>query len=131
MPVILFVLVSFILSIHQQVRSQSSTCTLTEPDILGPYWLDGAPKKTDDLCDNLPTFDVLILTGRIVDFDSKCKRGIKNVNLDVWQANYNGVYSSGRSSNDWFCRGVLHSDDNGYFKIFTLFPGRKFIAFRI
>ncbi|CAF1361521.1 unnamed protein product [Didymodactylos carnosus] len=121
---IFFLLSLFSLLIHEQVRSDSNTCTLTEPDILGPYWLNGAPEKSNVVCDHLPANDVLKLSGRIVDFDSKCERGIRDVRLDIWQANYNGVYSTGKSSNDWFCRGVFHADRNGYFKISTLFPGR-------
>lgn len=100
------------------------TCQLTDPDILGPYYIPGAPKAVDQLCANLPANDRLVLTGQVVDFDSKCARGIPNVRLDLWQANYNGVYSAGKSASDWFCRGIFETDADGKFRITTLLPGR-------
>jgi len=52
------------------------------------------------------------------------RRGIPNVKLDLWQANYNGVYSAGKNANDWWCRGVFQTDANGNYRITTLLPGR-------
>ncbi|UJR28702.1 hypothetical protein I4U23_009931 [Adineta vaga] len=100
------------------------TCQLTDPDILGPYYIPGAPKSEDQLCSNLPAHDRLILTGQVLDFDSKCMNGVSYVQLDLWQANYNGVYSGGKSETDWFCRGIFRTDGNGKFRITTLMPGR-------
>ncbi|CAF4017267.1 unnamed protein product [Rotaria sp. Silwood1] len=100
------------------------TCRLTDPDILGPYYLPGAPTSSGKICANLPAHDRLILTGQVLDYESECRRGIPNVKLDLWQANYNGVYSGGQNVNDWWCRAVIHTDSNGKFRITTLFPGR-------
>ncbi|CAF1263809.1 unnamed protein product [Rotaria sordida] len=105
------------------VTAQQS-CQLTDADILGPYYHPGAPTSTGQICANLPAHDRLILTGQVLDYESKCQRGIPNVKLDLWQANYNGVYSGGQSANDWWCRGVITTDSNGKFRITTLFPGR-------
>ncbi|CAF1017404.1 unnamed protein product [Rotaria sp. Silwood1] len=100
------------------------TCQLTDPDILGPYYLPGAPTSKEQLCANVPAHDRLILTGQVLDYESKCQRGVPNVKLDLWQANYNGVYSGGQNANDWWCRGIIKTDSNGKFRITTLFPGR-------
>ena len=121
------------------------TCQLTDPDVLGPYYHDGAPKSTEQLCANVPAHDRLILTGQVLDYESQCARGIPSVKLDLWQveilvlnlekekddsiqliqANYNGVYSGGQNATDWWCRRVFETDANGKFRITTLFPGRK------
>jgi len=106
-------------TIHAQ-----QACELTDPDILGPYYIPGAPNGQEQLCANSPAHDRLVLTGQVVDYDSGCARGIPNVKLDLWQANYNGVYSTGKSANDWWCRGVFQTDANGKFRIVTLLPGR-------
>ncbi|CAF5000392.1 unnamed protein product [Rotaria sp. Silwood1] len=100
------------------------TCQLTDPDILGPYYHPGAPASKEQLCANLPAHDRLILTGQVLDYESKCARGVPNVKLDLWQANYNGVYSGGQNASDWWCRGIINTDSNGKFRITTLFPGR-------
>ncbi len=60
-------------------------CQLTDPDVLGPYYIAGAPKSEEQLCANLPAHDRLMLTGQVVDYDSKCTRGIPFVKLDLWQ----------------------------------------------
>jgi catechol 1,2-dioxygenase len=82
MLTIIFVIAIAIITntIHAQ-----QACQLTDPDILGPYYLPGAPKSEEQLCANLPANDRLVLTGQVVDFDSKCTYGIPNVKLDLWQ----------------------------------------------
>ncbi|CAF3745413.1 unnamed protein product [Rotaria sp. Silwood1] len=100
------------------------TCQLTDSDILGPYYLPGAPTSRRQLCVNSPAYDRLVLTGQVLDYESECRRGIPNVKLDLWQASYNGVYSGGQNTSDWWCRAVIATDSNGKFRITTLFPGR-------
>jgi len=117
-------IITVIFAIIVVTINAQQTCQLTDPDILGPYYIPGAPASSEQLCANLPAHDRLVLTGKVVDYDSKCANGIPNVKLDLWQANYNGVYSAGKSATDWFCRGVFRTDANGNFRITTLFPGR-------
>lgn len=71
--------------------SAQQTCQLTDPDILGPYYISGAPKSEEQLCANLPAHDRLVLTGQVVDFDSGCSQGVPNVQLDLWQVVQNDV----------------------------------------
>jgi len=106
-------------TIHAQ-----QACQLTDPDILGPYYIPGAPKSEDQLCACLPAHDRLVLSGQVLDYDFKCAHGIPAVTLDVWQANYNGVYSGGKGEADWFCRSVFKTDGNGKYNFTTLMPGR-------
>jgi len=119
MLAVIFVVIAVVTTtIHAQA------CELTDPDILGPYYIPGAPSSKEQLCVNTPAQDRLVLTGQVVDYDSGCARGIPNVKLDLWQANANGVYSAGKNPSDWWCRGVFVTDANGKFRITTLFPGR-------
>jgi protocatechuate 3,4-dioxygenase beta subunit len=77
----IFVITTIVISTtHAQ-----QACQLTDPDILGPYYIPGAPKSEDELCANKPANDRLVLTGQVVDYDSKCAKGIANVQLDLWQ----------------------------------------------
>jgi protocatechuate 3,4-dioxygenase beta subunit len=48
--------------------------------------------------------------------------GIKNVKVEVWQALPNGTYSEG---DDWSCRTIIQTDDNGCFNFSTVMPGRE------
>lgn len=77
-------IVAFIAIIIGSIHAQQA-CQLTDPDILGPYYISGAPKSEDQLCANLPAQDRLVLTGQVVDYESKCARGIPYVQLDLWQ----------------------------------------------
>ena len=69
------------------VNSAQQACKLTDPDILGPYYIPGAPKANDQLCASLPAHDRLVLSGQVLDFDSKCARSIPFATLDLWQVN--------------------------------------------
>lgn len=67
------------------VSSAQQGCQLTDPDILGPYYIPGAPDLKDQLCASLPAHDRLILTGQVLDYDSQCARPIPFAKLDLWQ----------------------------------------------
>ena len=75
-----------LLTIIMMTTSAQQVCQLTEPDILGPYYVTGAPRSVEQLCANLPAHDRLVLTGQVVDYDAKCTRGIANVKLDLFMA---------------------------------------------
>lgn len=78
-------IVVFVIAIISNTIHAQQACQLTDPDILGPYYVAGAPTSEEQLCTNLPAHDRLILTGQVVDYDSKCAQGIPNVKLDLWQ----------------------------------------------
>ena len=73
------------IALFTSTANAQQVCRLTEPDILGPYYVAGAPSSQEQLCANLPAQDRLVLTGQVVDYDSQCMRGIPNVKLDLWQ----------------------------------------------
>ena len=79
------IIVSIIILVIPMIIDAQQACQLTEPDILGPYYIAGAPRSEEELCTNLPANDRLILTGQVVDYESKCTRGIPYVKLDLWQ----------------------------------------------
>jgi protocatechuate 3,4-dioxygenase beta subunit len=81
----LMIIVAVVITIITTGIHAQQVCQLTEPDILGPYYIPDAPRSEVQLCANLPANDRLELTGQVVDYDSKCTRGIPNVKLDLWQ----------------------------------------------
>ena len=81
----LMAVVLLIIGLFYTAISGQQTCQLTQADVLGPYYLTNAPKSYEQLCGNLPANDRLILTGQVVDYDSKCTQGIPYVTLDLWQ----------------------------------------------
>ena len=78
-------IVSVIIALLINIIYGQQTCYLTQSDVLGPYYLPGAPKSIEQLCANSPAHDRLILTGKVVDYDSKCTTGIPYAKLDLWQ----------------------------------------------
>jgi catechol 1,2-dioxygenase len=80
----LTIVVVFIAIVATAIHAQQ-VCQLTDPDILGPYYIPGAPKSEEQLCANLPAHDRLVLTGQIQDFESKCAKGVPYAKLDLWQ----------------------------------------------
>jgi catechol 1,2-dioxygenase len=90
--IFVFVIALITTKVHAQ-----QACQLTDPDILGPYYIPGAPRSVEQLCASSPANDRLVLTGQVVDYDSKCTRGIPNVKLDLWQVIKNKKESNGFS----------------------------------
>lgn len=80
-----FTVIYTLLALVLTISHAQQTCQLTAPDILGPYYIPGAPRVEEQLCANLPAHDRLFLTGQVVDYDSQCTRGIPKVQLDLWQ----------------------------------------------
>lgn len=96
-------------------------CQVTGVDIEGPYYHPNAPKAKDLVCTaTSPAQDRIIVTGRVLDED--CFTPIQ-AELDVWHADNNGQYSSG-VGDDYECRSRLRTDARGYFKFYSIMPGR-------
>ena len=96
----------------------------THPDILGPFFVTGAPfrgKMTAPLAEGT----VLVVRGRLWGFDTK--RPIKNAVLDVWQADHKGRYdmTDPRQPPEWHefrNRIRLVTDETGYYEYETIRP---------
>jgi len=97
----------------QQQQQQSSFCKLTESDMLGPFYNEGAPFK-QRLGEGVEG-ERLIITGKVMDM--RCQP-IKNAILDIWQANSTGEYD-----NEAFTlRGKVKTNNDGTYLIDTIVP---------
>ena len=102
-------------------------CTLTTDDILGPYFVEGAPIRTVIAHSDEPG-QRLFVSGRILQND--CETPISGAMLELWHANDAGCYSinlecnTGNPGNDEFnLRGKMFSNENGQYAFETILPG--------
>ena len=102
-------------------------CTTTQSDILGPYWSHNHPRRT--IFANSEEPGTRIFISGVVTADD-CETPIQNALVDIWHANDNGCYSvfqecqSGNSNNDPYnLRGIISTDQNGYYGFESIFPG--------
>jgi len=91
-------------------------CRITDENILGPYYKEGAPFR-DDIRDG-ESGDVLIVSGFVLGQDG-CTPLVDAI-VDIWQANPSGAYDSA----GFTLRGRLRTDDSGRYSLTTIFPGR-------
>ncbi|MBT4863780.1 MAG: hypothetical protein HON53_01490 [Planctomycetaceae bacterium] len=101
----------------------------SHPDILGPYFLQGAPFR-GKVTPPLTKGDLLVMRGRVWGHDTK--KPIANALLDVWQADAEGSYDLTDPRNppprrEFRNRIRLMTDENGYYEYETIRPG----AYRI
>jgi len=98
-------------------------------DILGPYFLQGAPFR-GKVTPPLTPGDLLVMRGRIWGLDTK--KPIANAVLDIWQADGRGSYDlddprKPPPRRDFRNRIRLMADETGYYEYETIRPG----AYRI
>lgn len=99
---------------QQQQPQQNSFCKLTESDMLGPFYKEGAPFK-QRLGEGVKEGERLIITGKVM--DNRCQP-IKSAILDIWQANSTGEYD-----NEGFSlRGKVKTNNDGTYLIDTIIP---------
>lgn len=128
----------------QQPASQADpstveTCTLT-PSLIeiegtpqqteGPYFVDGMSNRTDittdtsegSVEDGIP----LNLAISVYDVDDGSCTPLINAQVDIWHANFQGVYSGVQEQatvGTDFLRGYQVTDDNGTVRFTTVYPG--------
>ncbi len=102
-------------------------CNLTSDDILGPYFVEGAPIRIVIAHADEPG-QRLYISGRILQND--CETPISGAMLEVWQANDAGCYSINLDCNtgnpgddDFNLRGKMFSNANGQYAFETILPG--------
>ena len=107
--------------------TSSRDCTKTLSDMLGPYWSPNHPERT--VLANLEEPGDRIFISGVVTADD-CGTPIQNASVDVWHANDEGCYTvfqgceSGNSSNDPYnLRGIIFTDQNGYYGFESILPG--------
>ena len=94
-------------------QQQNSFCKLTESDMLGPFYKEGAPFK-QRLGEGVEG-ERLIITGKVMDM--RCQP-VQDAILDVWQANSTGEYD-----NEGFTlRGKVKTNTDGIYLIDTVIP---------
>ena len=88
---------------------------LTTDDILGPFYLPGAPEIAQFAPDGAPGTTTFI-TGTV--YANDCETPVQNAKVDVWHANDGGGYE------DEHYRGVVYTGDNGQYAFQTILPGK-------
>jgi catechol 1,2-dioxygenase len=96
-----------------QQQQQNSLCKLTESDMLGPFYKEGAPFK-QRLGEGVEG-ERLIITEKVMNM--RCQP-LQDAILDVWQANSTGEYD-----NEGFTlRGKVKTNNDGTYLLDTIVP---------
>jgi protocatechuate 3,4-dioxygenase beta subunit len=109
-----------------ELTDGAQMCTASVENILGPYYRQGSPLRTDLLADD-PTMPGIRLTirGRVMDEDCN---PIAGALLDFWQADAEGRYDNDGSFPDlppdvYRLRGHQFTDEEGWYEVQTIVPG--------
>ena len=97
------------------IQSSSFACSLTEGNPQGPYYISGAPYK-EKLGEHL-SGQRIVISGNVLNQDCN---PVSNAIIDVWQTDSNGNYYF----EDFTLRGKVTADNDGQYKIETIFPGK-------
>lgn len=97
------------------IQNSSFTCTLTEGNPQGPYYIAGAPYK-NKLGQSIEG-QKLIISGQVL--NQNCDP-VPDAIVDVWQTDSNGNYYF----EDFTLRGKIKADKHGQYKLETIFPGK-------
>jgi protocatechuate 3,4-dioxygenase beta subunit len=85
-----FILLSDVLGLSSLVESTDAPDGATEPTVLGPFYLPGAPhKEPGESIGRLQDGEPTLIRGRVTDTDG---RPISGATLDIWQCASNGRY---------------------------------------
>ena len=118
-PIVIIVAVVVIFGIgiwpNPIIQNSSFACPLTEGNPEGPYHISGAPHK-EKFGEHM-SGQRIIISGNVLNQD--CNH-ISNAIIDVWQTDSNGNYHF----EDFTLRGKVTADDDGQYKIDTIFPGK-------
>jgi len=88
---------------------------ITTPDILGPFYLPGAPQTAMLAPENAPGTPIFI-TGTV--FANDCETPLVEAEVDVWHASDAGDYS------DEAYRGILSTNASGQYAFQSVLPGK-------
>lgn len=104
-------------------RLAEAGCELTTDDILGPYFVEGAPSRTVIASADEPGTR-LFLSGRV--FADDCVTPLGGTIVDIWQATNAGCYSRVQTCPDedpWNLRGQMLTNVDGEYAFETILPG--------
>jgi catechol 1,2-dioxygenase len=88
---------------------------VTTDDILGPYFIEGAP-NISVIAPEIPDVNRLFITGTV--YAKDCVTPVPNALIDVWQANNEGAYE------DVDYRGKIYTDEAGNYAFESIQPGK-------
>jgi protocatechuate 3,4-dioxygenase beta subunit len=91
-------------------------CAQTADNILGPFYKEGAPFRSD-LTDGVMVTKVLEVRGRVVGCD--CETPLADAIVDVWQADESGAYDN----TGYSLRGRMRTDTDGQYLYSSVLPG--------
>ena len=127
------------LSASQKNASTTGTCSLTPTSVRlhgtpqqteGPYFVDGMPNRSDIRSDtskgSVEQGVPLRLVIRVYDVDNGSCIPLRGAKVDIWHANYQGVYSAVKdmgATEENFLRGYQVTDNNGTVYFTTIYPG--------
>ena len=109
-------------------NNKNSDCEITTTDIEGPFYIKNSPNVYNITPYNTnEDYNFINISGTI--YANDCISTIKNVQIDVWQANVgeydpktNEFINANYEDNSY--RGTITSDDNGNYSFLTIKPGK-------
>lgn len=95
-----------------------TSCSPTTPDIQGPFYLAGAPRRRR-LASREEPGERLVIRGTVLGDD--CRTPLAGAVLDVWQADAQGEYHGAEAR--YRLRGLVRSNRRGRYAFSTIKPG--------
>lgn len=98
-------------------------CATTHHNIEGPYYRAGAPERWDLTTPGMKGTP-LDIGGRV--FAADCTTPLRDVELDIWQANDEGHYDNDGTMRNvgMLLRGRVRTDGEGRYRVKSILPGR-------
>ncbi len=100
------------------VRDAPGACHPTRADVMGPFFLAGAPMRMM-IADAAEPGERLEIVGRLLGSD--CMTPLEGVGIEVWQADRGGNYHT--AAEQYRLRGQASTLADGMFRVQTIRPG--------
>lgn len=104
--------------LKKENNSFEGDCETTN-DILGPFYRDKAPKRSDLTFSGLEGTRIK-LTGSV--FTSDCTTPLENAMVEIWHCNSKGEYDN--DSDKYLHRALWHTNEKGEYSFQTILPGK-------
>jgi protocatechuate 3,4-dioxygenase beta subunit len=116
-----FILLSDVLGLSSLVEAINAADGSTEPTVLGPFYLPGAPhRQLGDQIGRAQDGEPTLIRGLVTDTEGEPLDG---ATLDIWQGNSNGLYDIQDPGQPEFnLRGVFRTDPDGGYWFRTIRP---------
>ncbi len=116
-----FILLSDVLGVSSLVQTINAADGATEPTVLGPFYLPGAPRRElGEQIGRAEDGEPTLIRGRVTD---AAGRPLTGATLDIWQGNSNGLYDiQDADQPDYNLRGIFTTDSDGRYWFRTIRP---------